>query len=1433
MNGNESAAAAPSGVDDGNRDPRLDGNTRAEEGGGGGAGRGGGGDGGEDTLSKSKEKCPQLSINLSATKMSCMLLHRNDTKGTDAYIRSMGGHFPAPTDGESPSAEKANATHLDVADVTPLQERPYNVIYNAAVNTRAQLDLMKLVPITSEIDKRKNLVWQACRSSDMASSPLKGVFTVVVASFEEVGPNPSHRSGAPLFPTYGTEEQDVGLHAVPADAKRLTAALKWLKGEDSNSRDDQATVNDLSSLSESFIRELEAWDIPNAPACSLKKFVQDRNWSVPPGRLWGGNRDSFLRMVDAINDDWKQWMLLRSFICCNMAWVTKLVLFPVDSLHRAVTLDTVYRGVPPPEAEQALQKRVIAFGERLKSGRVKDNGNHFLAIRPEHGGERDDVKEEVIEVQINLLCLVPHAIDNLFLTQMRDLSAVTQEHTGNQSDHHVLHMLHQLMLKVASDFSYRYLLCFDRDDERVGGLERIMRGLPSDGRRQAFKTILTTDGLCTEEEAEGVACDIEHKRGWTDWVPSTEAALLDAYTSVWIWKISGVIFGSVSEFVEVSPNIANIDKRVGLSQQMEGMTLEEFRQVFRTHSSNNYTTKTDLGHGPILGQGFRLDPEQQQVGDPFVLQKFGSASAWDPLDGDPYKKPYRPTKNAKGKNQQFSPHFLDLMWALMRCMLSKQSYDAWLSYSSGKQNCPHRFRQRSSEEHDEQQRARRSLRSLNLAISAAAGFSRKVWYPGFFRKQDGSHSLCPDKPQQATQLALLIISANVHTCPFFSDVGLNAAPPDWAESPSIELQDKLSAGSSAARSVLRDYMSLLMVAFCQQMLEHYNGVRNSGEVPRIPKNRRVDLSKKRARLLYQRWLNPSLRADFANKMIKGVGLNVDRITGERSRLPDDTWIGDLTENGRENMLLRADPQKFQYPRETVVQLLGKAGCVDYPNLTHRIDLFAAGANEGYWEFIARAFQAQEAIVDDDGGNPSADDGENLADVAGAGENADSPELDKPDAVPESNAGGKETGGDTPPGEEGNAKSGLGAVGSGGVNPPEKQRRGAAGRGGVNPPNKQRIRSRDPYAKCVKAWKTAVLPSAVNMAEKLKGVTEEATEEEIRTAICQLDSRALIQLGTDVLVHVAQAQARSKLHQINSKLEESFDQDLSENEEDGKREEDEELDDGRNESVGGNGGVTSQKRKTNGGVTSQKRKKNRITFRNPRARRKTEEDKDSVSSSKEEDEGNESSSEGEDDDEDEDGSASHDDEKDNAFVDTQARESGRNGSPDESYEKDERNPNEYDSNDSFIDNDKVGHEPYDPKKRLAFSDREKSSNPGDQARGRGKTLITGKQLLRDPNPDGTGTTADGRLESGSTFYGGTSTSEDEEIDAGQGKRKYHGKDEPRPTKNLKGNHDSAEDDGSAGTDVEDLQAAYASGLKTNLDPEDTIFDGDDLVTEFCA
>jgi hypothetical protein len=385
---------------------------------------------------------------------------------------------------------------------------------------------------------------------------------------------------------------------------------------------------------------------------------------------------------------------------------------------------------------------------------------------------------------------------------------------------------------------------------------------------------------------------------------------------------------------------------------------------------------------------------------------------------------------------------------------------------------------------------------------------------------------------------------------------------------------------------------------------------------------------------------------------------------------------------------------------------------------------------------------------------------------------------------------------------------------------------------VNPPNKQRIRSRDPYAKCVKAWKTAVLPSAVSLAEQVRGVTEEATDVDIRRACCRLDSRLLIKLGVDVLVHVAQAQARSKLLQINSKLEESFDQDLSENEEDGKREEDEELDDGRNESVGGNGGVTSQKRKTNGRVTSQKRKK-RITFRMPRARRKTEEDKDSVSSSKEEDEGNESSSEGEDDDEDEDGSASHDDEKDNAFVDTQARESGRNGSPDESYEKDERNPNEYDSNDSFIDNDKVGHEPYDPKKRLAFSDREKSSNPGDQARGRGKTLITGKQLLRDPNPDGTGTTADGRLESGSTFYGGTSTSEDEEIDAGQGKRKYHGKDEPRPTKNLKGNHDSAEDDGSAGTDVEDLQAAYASGLKTNLDPEDTIFDGDDLVTEFCA
>ena len=68
-----------------------------------------------------------------------------------------------------------------------------------------------------------------------------------------------------------------------------------------------------------------------------------------------------------------------------------------------------------------------------------------------------------------------------------------------------------------------------------------------------------------------------------------------------------------------------------------------------------------------------------------------------------------------------------------------------------------------------------------------------------------------------------------------------------------------------------------------------------------------------------------------------------------------------------------------------------------------------------------------------------------------------------------------------------------------------------------------------------------------------------------------------------------------------------------------------------------------------------------------------------------------------------------------------------------------------------------------------------------------------------------------------------------IDAGQGKRKYHGKDGPRPTKNLKGNHDSAEDDEGNHDSAEDDGSVHTDmeGLRAVLDPYDTIHDGDEL------
>ena len=97
-----------------------------------------------------------------------------------------------------------------------------------------------------------------------------------------------------------------------------------------------------------------------------------------------------------------------------MIWVTKLLVLPVDSLHRTAAADCALRGIPPPEANIVLQKHVRKIGKTLT------HRNFMLAAN-------DGSKKQVIESQIALVCIVPTTMNSAFLEETRNLSAKTQE----------------------------------------------------------------------------------------------------------------------------------------------------------------------------------------------------------------------------------------------------------------------------------------------------------------------------------------------------------------------------------------------------------------------------------------------------------------------------------------------------------------------------------------------------------------------------------------------------------------------------------------------------------------------------------------------------------------------------------------------------------------------------------------------------------------------------------------------------------------------------------------------------------------------------------------------------------------------------------------------------------------------------------------------
>ena len=346
---------------------------------------------------------------IAPSKLSLLLLHSNDEEESEAYISSL----------------------VDAAEGLPY----YNFFVSAHVNLRSFIESPKLLACDTVVEQKENLVWQTCKLGvDNHSSPLTGTFTSVLVSYAN---GTDHSNSVPLHETFQTRtRQDrTTTRAIAPTQKILVEGVKFLRGTTSTTEEakssDELSGLDVNKLSKIYLNEISELKAPNTDTASLMKFIDEREWRSD--HVWGGDKAQFLQRISGIENYSTKWTVLRDYIYYNMAWVTKLLLLPVDSLHRTAVADCALRGIPPPGANDALQKHVIAFGSTL----THDDEKSMLVSTV-------GTQKRSVENRIGLNCIVPTVMDSTFLPQMMNKSASTQDKGNHQMDHTVVHMLRSI-----------------------------------------------------------------------------------------------------------------------------------------------------------------------------------------------------------------------------------------------------------------------------------------------------------------------------------------------------------------------------------------------------------------------------------------------------------------------------------------------------------------------------------------------------------------------------------------------------------------------------------------------------------------------------------------------------------------------------------------------------------------------------------------------------------------------------------------------------------------------------------------------------------------------------------------------------------------------------------------------------------------------------
>ena len=158
-----------------------------------------------------------------------------------------------------------------------------------------------------------------------------------------------------LKPVYG-EETEKKLYEVWIQEETIRKTLKWVDVTEpaGGVTNEELFVCYLATLKDVFFGDV----------MTLVKFITDRDWSTP---FWKSKVMTSIEDVMSIikqkleNDHDLKWRQLRWFISWNMAWETKLLLLPVDGMHRCTVASSVLNGVPQPGADRVISGMVNEF----------------------------------------------------------------------------------------------------------------------------------------------------------------------------------------------------------------------------------------------------------------------------------------------------------------------------------------------------------------------------------------------------------------------------------------------------------------------------------------------------------------------------------------------------------------------------------------------------------------------------------------------------------------------------------------------------------------------------------------------------------------------------------------------------------------------------------------------------------------------------------------------------------------------------------------------------------------------------------------------------------------------------------------------------------------------------------------------------------------